>query len=331
MHNIIWKTLLVKLPAIETKDNKNRKYYWNKMENKDQELTQVADLRQSILDDIFKDFTDLRKKWLRSLIEPLVWFSANRFAGMAAKFDNNITQFGLRQALSEFAAPFIQNVEIDGSQYIPQDGPLLIVSNHPGAIDSIAIGASLPRDDLNIMATRFPLLQRLPSASQRFIFIDPHAPVNLTGVRATISHLRSGGAVLIFPSGRVEPDPAILPYAQAALQNWSPSIELFLRKVPETQVMVTIVSGVLSPIFLHNPLIHLWRGVRDPLAIAEVTQVVTQMLLKKHFRMKPRISFDIPHTVSELCRDYESAYHSILAKASSLMTAHLPVAEAVVI
>ena len=73
MRNVIWKTLLVKLPAIETKDNKNRKYYWNNMENKDQELTQVADLRQSILDDIFKDFTDSRKKWLRSLIEPLVF------------------------------------------------------------------------------------------------------------------------------------------------------------------------------------------------------------------------------------------------------------------
>jgi hypothetical protein len=299
------------------------------MENKDQELVQVADLRRSILDDVFKDFREPRKKWVRSLLEPLVWFSAHRFAGMAANLDNTITQYGLRQALSEFAAPFVRDIVIEGNEHIPQDGPLLIVSNHPGAIDGIAIGASLPRDDLNVVATGFPLLQRLPSASQRIIFIDPHAPTNLAGVRSTISHLESGGAVLIFPSGRVEPDPAILPNARAALQNWSPSIELFLRKVPETQVMVTIVSGVLAPIFLHNPLIRMWSGVRDPLAIAEVTQIVTQMMLKKRFRMTPRISFDIPRTVEELRRDYESAYQSILAKASNLMANHLPAAESV--
>ena len=294
------------------------------------ELISVANLRQSILDDVFKDFNDSRKRWVRTLLEPLVWFSAHRFAGMAANLDNNISLYGLRQALSEFVAPFVRDVQIDGSEHIPKDGPLLIVSNHPGAIDGIAIGANLPRDDLNVVATGFPLLLRLPAASQRIIFIDPHAPTNLAGVRTTISHLESGGAVLIFPSGRVEPDPAILPNARQALQNWSPSVELFLRKVPETQVLVTIVSGVLSPIFLHNPLIRLWSGMRDPLAIAEVTQVVTQMILKKRFRMTPKISFDIPRTMNEMRSEYENAYHSILAIASSLMSDHLPAAETVV-
>lgn len=299
------------------------------MDYTEQELTQVAELRQSILDDIFKDFADSRKKWIRTILEPLVWFSAHRFAGMAANLDNNINQFGLRHALGEFVAPFVRDVVIEGNEHIPQDGPLLIVSNHPGTIDGIAIGASLPRDDLNVVATGFPLLQRLPSASQRIIFIDPHAPTNLAGVRSTINHLENGGAVLIFPSGRVEPDPAILPNAREALQNWSPSIELFLRKVPETQVLVTIVSGVLAPIFLHNPLICMWSGVRDPLAIAEVTQMITQMILKKSFRMTPKISFDIPRTVEELRREYESVYQSILDKAGSLMGGHLPAAAAV--
>jgi hypothetical protein len=301
----------------------------NKMVNKDPQLIEVSDLRQTILDDIFKDFADPRKKWLRTILEPFVWFSAHRFAGLAASFDNAITQYGLRQALREFVASFVNDVIIDGNENIPKDGPLLIVSNHPGAVDGLAIGANLPRDDLTVVATGFPVLQRLPSTRERLIFIDPHAPSNLAGVRATINHLEAGGAVLIFPSGRVEPDPAILPSAQEKLQNWSPSIELFLRKVPETQVMVTIVSGVLAPIFLHNPLIRLWSGVRDPLMVAEVTQVLTQMLLKKRFRMTPRISFDIPRTVNELLRDYESAYQSILAKASDLMNDHLPTAEAI--
>jgi len=87
--------------------------------------------------------------------------------------------------------------------------------------------------------------------------------------------------------------------------------------------MVTSVSGVLVPIFLHNPLMRVWSGVRDPLMIAEVTQVVTQLVLRKRFRMTPRISFDIPRTVDKLCCDYGNAYQSILAQASRLMTNHL--------
>jgi hypothetical protein len=154
--------------------------------------------------------------------------------------------------------------------------------------------------------------------------------MNIAGVRSTIRHLEAGGAVLIFPSGRVEPDPAILPNARDLLKNWSPSIELFLRKVPETQVMVTIVSGVLSPVFLHNPLVRMWRGVRDPLAIAEITQIVTQIILKKRFRTTPKISFDFPYKVDELRRDYENVYQSILDKASNLMVDHLPTVEVIV-
>ena len=287
-------------------------------------LIQVSTLRRILLNDIFKDFAQTRKRWLRTLLEPLVWFPAHRFASLAANFDNTTALYGFHQAMQEFLDFMTNDIKLDGQENIPKDGPLLIVSNHPGAIDSVAIGANLPRDDLRIVATNFPLLCELPSTSRHLIYIDPHAPMNITGVRDTIQHLKEGKSVLIFPSGRVEPDPAILPSARDVIQKWSPSIELFLRRVPQTQVMVTIVSGVLSPIFLRNPLIRLWSGVRDPLAIAEATQIIAQMLTKKRFRVSPRISFDIPRTLDEFQRDYQSAYQAILEQAGALMSRHLP-------
>ena len=294
------------------------------MDENRQNYVQTAALRRSLLDDLFKDFNASRKHWIRKLLEPLAWFPAHRFAAMAAKLDHTTNRHGFREALQEFMASFVRDIDIFGREHIPQDGPLLIVSNHPGAVDSMAIGANLPRDDLSIVATGFPLLQRLPSASRHLIYINPHAPMNISGVRSAIQQLQSGGAVLIFPSGRVEPDPAFLPSANDALQNWSPSIELFLRKVPQTRVMVTIVSGVLFPVFLHNPLIKLWSGLRDPLAIAEVTQILTQILFKR-LQVTPKISFDMPYTVDELQRGYENIYRSVVAKASHLMANHLPI------
>ena len=129
--------------------------------------------------------------------------------------------------------------------------------------------------------------------------------------------------MLIFPSGRVEPDPAISPNAIEKLPAWSTSLDLFLRKVPQTKVVVTIVSGMFSPIFLHNPLIRLWRGIRDPQAIAEVTQVSTQVIFKKLVQIQPQISFNAPLTIEELQEKNEATVHPLVAEARQLMLKHL--------
>jgi len=285
-------------------------------------ITTIESLRRSILDDIFKDF-DHSRKWIRKVLEPLAWPSANRFAKISARFDNTVASAGFQEAMRELLAGLVSDVVHSGLNNIPKDGPLMILSNHPGVYDSVAIAANLPRDDLNIVATGYPLLRRLPNAKQHFIFMDPHSDTNISTVRKSILHLESGGAVLIFPRGRVEPDPAVLPGAQEAVQSWSPSVELFLRRVPQTQILVTIVSGVLSPVFLRNPLIKLWHGLRDPQTIAEVTQVLTQMLFSKWVQLTPKISFGMPQTVDELLRNSETLYQSIITEASQLLDTHI--------
>lgn len=287
-----------------------------------QELAQATTLRRSILDDIFKDF-DHSRRWVRKILEPLAWTSAHRFAGIAARFDETVARAGFREAMRELLADLVREVSHQGLEHVPPNGPLLIVSNHPGAYDSLAIAASLPRDDLQIIAIGYPLLRMLPNASRHLIFTDPQASANVSVARTSIRHLKSGGALLIFPSGRVEPDPAAVPGALEALCAWSPSVELFLRRVPQTRVLVAIVSGVLSPFFLRNPLIKLWEGIRDPLVVAAVTQVITQMLFSKWVRIKPSISFGIPKTVDELRLNSETLYHSIVAEAHQLLVDHL--------
>ena len=191
---------------------------------------QLAALRTSILDDVFKDFNQARKRWIRNLLEPLAFFSVHRFAKLMLSLDNTISQDGFRQALHDLAAYFVNDIGVLGDEHIPKDGPLLIVSNHPGTIDSAAIGAKLPRDDLNIIATGFPLLQRLPYASQHLIFVDPHAPIESFWGSFNDKSLRAGGAVLIFPSGRVEPDPAIMPGAIEKIPELVAKYRVFLAQ-----------------------------------------------------------------------------------------------------
>jgi hypothetical protein len=251
----------------------------------------VDTLKRSILDDLFKDFNQTGRLWLRGLIEPLAKPSVKRFAQIAADFDVRVERSGLREGMKWILPQFVSGFEIKGQEHVPGEGPLLVVSNHPGAYDSLLIPVGLPRNDLNIVAYQFPLLQRLPAASHHLIFTSNDPEKRVGAVRSAIRHLRDGGALLIFPSGRVEPDPASLPGAAEAIQRWSPSLELLLRRVPETRVLISIVSGVISPKFLRIPLIRLWKGVRDPQTVAEIMQIVIQMLLPNQVCLKPHISF----------------------------------------
>ncbi len=99
--------------------------------------------------------------------------------------------------------------QIEGMHAIPQEGPLLFVSNHPfGLLEGLVLMASfLPcRPDLRIVANS--LLGRVEPLAERFIGVDPFggetAPGrNLTGLRKALHHLEKGGSLAIFPSGEV--------------------------------------------------------------------------------------------------------------------------------
>jgi len=258
-----------------------------------------------------------RREWLARLLRILAGPSVTRFAEIAATFDDYVKSFGFNEAMRQITPYFVSDIHVHGEETIPTEGPLLVISNHPGTYDSIAISAALPRNDMKIVAGGFPFLQRLPAASQHLIFVTTVVQERMTTVRNAIRHLEQGNSLLIFPSGRVEPDPAVLPGASQAMSSWSPSLELILRRAPDTRVLVTITSGVLSPFFVHSPLIKFWREKRDPQAVAEVIQVVTQMLFPNRVRLTPQISFDLPLTISELINftESDSIINSIICRA----------------
>lgn len=286
----------------------------------------IAQLRRSLLDDLFKDLDSAGRAWLRKLIEPFVWPSATRFARIAATFDLYVERYGFRAGMQRILPNFVNGFEASGVEHVPTEGPLLVISNHPGTYDSLAIAAALPREDLNIVAFNFPLLQRLPSARKHLIFVSHDINERMRVIRTSIRHLEHGGALLIFPSGRVEPDPACLPGAGDATNAWSPSLELFLRRVPETKVLVTIVSGVLSPVFLNSRLIRFWRRWRDPQTVAEAIQVVVQMVFPNKVHLMPRIWFDLPMTIEQLQQAMEDTnlFSSIAGRARYLLDSHVP-------
>jgi 1-acyl-sn-glycerol-3-phosphate acyltransferase len=227
----------------------------------------------------------------------------------------------MRRVLLRFAT----TVEVSGAELVPVEGPLLILANHPGTFDSIFVSAMLRRNDLQILAWGWPMLRRLPETSRHMIYAtdDPHQRMGV--FRATLRHLRAGDAVLIFPTSDLDPDPDAQPGSVEALQNWSPSIEMLLRQAPAARLQIAIMSGVLLPRFLRHPLSRLPKSVKGRRTVAELLQMLQQLVLPRSLQVIPRLSFGKPHTLQELTGklNERELQQAIIAEAETVLARHM--------
>jgi hypothetical protein len=214
----------------------------------------------------------------RRLLAAGCYWPARRFALTVLEFDRRVAQDGLHAAANWGVRQFAAQVEIVGRERLPQAGPVLLVANHPGITDTLAIFATLPRADLHTVASVRPFLAALDNMTRRLIYVDEEANAHLGVVRSVTQHLRRGGSVLTFPAGKIEPDPAVLPGASAALEEWTESIGLFARLAPETQIVPVLVSGVFSQRSLASPLVRMRRSQKDRERFAAMLQVAAPRL-----------------------------------------------------
>ena len=263
---------------------------------------------------------------LQHLLNPLLWPPLRRFSEWAAKFDRTVGDAGFQEAAQELLPRLVNHLEVAGRQEVPTSGPLLVVANHPGAADGIAIAASLPRDDLKIVVSGLPFIRSLPNSAQHFIYTDPLEPYKrMEVVRSSVRHLRDGGALLIFPRGKVEPDPAWLPGAPESLSRWSPSMGLIARAVPEVNIVTTIISGVLARASLRNPVTRWPKDPRQRQQLAEIVQIIRQALFPHGISVLTRLSFGKPIVAGD--REPRELTREIVEHAKQLLNDHLTPAD----
>ncbi len=226
-------------------------------------------------------------RWRRPF-ELVLRVPARRLAHQVAHYDEVVGESGLAAGGAWALARMARRVAVEARENVPQEGPLLLVANHPGLADALALFATVPRRDLRVVAAERPFLAALPNTSRYLIPVsETSSRKRFEAVRSVTRHLRRGGAVLTFPGGKIEPDPAVLPGAVEALERWSESLDLFARLVQGLTVVPAIVSGVLSPTALRNPLILVRRRPRDREWLAASIQMMTPALR----RVTTRVAF----------------------------------------
>jgi 1-acyl-sn-glycerol-3-phosphate acyltransferase len=254
-------------------------------------------LTQVCVDDLISAFGLGGARNGRALMESFSRIPARRLARQILTYDEIVGESGLGAGGQWALKKLSRHSRIEGQEHVPRGGPLLLVSNHPGLADAVALFAATARDDLRVIAADRPFLDALPNTSRHLMTVAETPGGRSRVARAAARHLRGGGSVLTFPGGRIEPDPAVLPGAVEALDRWSASADHFARLTPGLVIVPVVVSGVISPSALRNPLTRLRRSRRDREWLAATLQVLVPALRN----VDVRVEFGRPiHTEPEV-------------------------------
>ncbi len=251
----------------------------------------IATLTRLIDNEVIRAMGVPVDSWLAERLHGILQRATHRFSELFAQVDQVVEQHGLPAGALFLLQRLAKGYEARGTENIPAAGPLIIASNHPGTVDSVALAASAARPDLKIIASAVPFLESLPHIRQHLIFTPRlNLQRRMISVRESLRHLQSGGSLLLFAHGTIDPDPSFMPMALEELTGWSRSLEIFLRGVPEVQVVVSIVSRVIDPAYMRHPLTWLRTARPDRQRLAMMIQVIQQML-GKQLDLCPRISY----------------------------------------
>jgi 1-acyl-sn-glycerol-3-phosphate acyltransferase len=229
----------------------------------------------------------LRVEVVRRLIGPV----ANHVAGRFVTYDRALGESGLPHGSAWIVDDATGGLTIEGRERLPAAGPLLVVANHPGLSDAVALLAALGREDAWIVAANYPFLRAMRLASRHFLFVSDDRSDRLSAFRDIVSRLRCGETVIVFPAGGLELDPAISrTAARASLATWSRSIELLARLACDTVVVPAAVSGVVSRSAFDHPLAKRRSVLRERQRMA----TLLQFAVPSYRSNRVSISFGVP-------------------------------------
>jgi len=261
----------------------------------------VNTLSESLIDEMVAAVGLPTTKTFHNIFWLLFRKITDRLAYLGVTFDQIVGEDGLPAASSWALTHFCNEPITHNADNIPEGGPLLALSSHPGAYDALVLYSNLKGHDIRSVSTVIPFFKHLPNTSRIFLFAPRNdARERMLVMRNAIKHLQQGGTVIYFGAGHREPDPVVYPGAEQSIDSWLDVFDIFFKYVKDLKIMPTITSGVVSSRWAKHPITWLRRKQIDKQRLSEFGQVITQLIKPGKLMMTPRISFGETFTEEEL-------------------------------
>jgi 1-acyl-sn-glycerol-3-phosphate acyltransferase len=263
-------------------------------------LNQLTILTQINLDDLVASFGWQDQPLLAATLRGLFHQPARKFARQIVEYDNLVGLVGIHEASSRFLQQrYVHDLRVHGREHVPARGPALFLSNHPGMTDTVSLFTAIDRSDLRIIAFHRPFLAALCNVSRHLSYISEDSSERMRAVRQVSTHLRAGGAVLTFPAGKIEPDPAVHQDSLESLKDWTDSSAVFLRMARETKIVPVLVSGVVWEKSVRLWLTRMKRNREDREKLATALQLLAMVTRDAH-PTTVHVQFGKPITLEEV-------------------------------
>ncbi len=187
---------------------------------------------------------------------------ALRFSLQLRRFHGRIAEAGLGEASRELLERYYAGVSFRAEDARAEElagrGPVLVLANHPGVVDSLALMWALETRlglrDYVVVANDRDFFRAMPAIRDRLIPVPDDAAGRSAVLPAIEAALAAGRSVVLYPSGEITNDPALAPEIypyDSLLGAWSPSVGLLIararRRAPGLAVLPLVCGGVLPP------------------------------------------------------------------------------------
>ncbi len=281
-------------------------------------LNQLDTFTSINLDDLVTSLGLRLKSGASDLLRRVFYKPARTFARQMVEFDSNIGGGGLTQASRLLQRLYVKDVRVHGRERLPS-GPVLLLSNHPGMTDTVSLFSAIDRPDLRVIALQRPFLMAMPNMARQLYYVLDEPAARMGLVRKVSAHLKDCGAILTFPAGQIEPDPAISDRALASLETWTDSAGVFVRMAPETTVVPVLVRGVVWKAAARHPLL-LFKRTREE---KEKLTAALQLLGMVVFGIRPvtvHVQIGRPIRPGDFDRrDSQAIHRAVLAEMKTLI------------
>lgn len=215
--------------------------------------------------------------WIaQRFVSTLARLPSARLGRSLARFDADLATVGVADAATALLRRFGAAVEVEGD--VPPSGAVLVVTNHPGAYDSIAMLAAVRRDDVALVAAERTFLAAMPRFCEHLVFVaDSRAKDSVmgrtAGLRRALSWLQAGRVLVQYGAGAIEPDARFARPGAAVLGEWSNGTGMLAAYAAKHgfALVPALVSGVHSRRAMALPGVR-WAERRGVTTIAPLIQ-----------------------------------------------------------